>query len=168
MNPRLVVIALGSNLGDSRKIILDAMERLEVFAEGRMLRSSLWQTMPVDCPPGSPAFVNAIVGFEPKRGETPETLLHKLKSLEREFGRRPKTIHNEPRPLDLDLIAFGNETRSTSELALPHLRAHARRFVLGPLNEIAPDYVLPGQNKTIAQLLAQLPSDPGVSKSAGV
>jgi 2-amino-4-hydroxy-6-hydroxymethyldihydropteridine diphosphokinase len=164
MKPRLVVIALGSNLGDSRKIILDAMERLEVFAEGRMLRSSLRQTMPVDCPPGSPAFLNAVVVFEPKPGETPETLLHKLKSLEQEFGRRPKTIHNEPRPLDLDLIAFGNETRSTSELALPHPRAQKRRFVLEPLKEIAPDYILPGQTKTVAQLLSQLASDPSVLK----
>ena len=164
MKPRLVVIAVGSNLGDSRKIILDAMERLEVFAEGRMLRSSLWQTLPVDCPPGSPAFLNAVVVFEPKPGETPETLLHQLKSLEREFGRRPKTIHNEPRPLDLDLIAFGNETRSTTELTLPHPRAHERRFVLEPLNEIAPDYILPGQSKTVTELLSQLPSDPSVSR----
>jgi 2-amino-4-hydroxy-6-hydroxymethyldihydropteridine diphosphokinase len=164
MKPRLVVIALGSNLGDSRKIILDAMERLAAFAEGKMVRSSLWQTVPVDCPPGSPAFLNAVVVFEPKQGETPETLLHKLKSLEREFGRRPKTIHNEPRPLDLDLIAFGNETRSTSELALPHPRAHERRFVLDPLNEMAPDYILPGQTKTVTELLSQLPSDPSVSR----
>lgn len=165
MSPRLVVIALGSNLGDSRKIILDAMERLAALAEGPMLRSSLWQTAPVDCPPGSPAFLNAVVVFESKQGETPETLLHKLKSLEREFGRRPKTIHNEPRPLDLDLIAFGNEIRRTSELTLPHPRAHERRFVLEPFKEIAPDYILPGQTKTVAQFLAQLPSDPGVSKS---
>ena len=63
MNPRLAVIALGSNLGDSRKIILDAMERLAALAEGPMLRSSLWQTAPVDCPPGSPAFLNAVVVF---------------------------------------------------------------------------------------------------------
>jgi 2-amino-4-hydroxy-6-hydroxymethyldihydropteridine diphosphokinase len=165
MKPRLVVIALGSNLGDSRKIILDAMERLAAFAEGKMVRSSLWQTVPVDCPPGSPAFLNAVVVFEPKPGETPETLLHKLKSLEREFGRRPKTIHNEPRPLDLDLIAFGNETHGTSELALPHPRAHERRFVLEPLNEIAPEFVLPGQSNTVARLLAQLPRDAKVSKT---
>jgi len=164
MKTRLVVIALGSNLGDSRKIILDAMERLEAFAEGKMVHSSLWQTVPVDCPPGSPAFLNAVVVFEPKPGETPETLLHQLNSLEQEFGRRPKTIHNEPRPLDLDLIAFGNETRSTTELTLPHPRAHERRFVLEPLNEIAPDYILPGQSKTVTELLSQLPSDPSVSR----
>jgi 2-amino-4-hydroxy-6-hydroxymethyldihydropteridine diphosphokinase len=165
MNPRLVVIALGSNLGDSRQTVTAAMDRVGALSGGAMRRSSLWQTAPIDCPPGSPAFLNAVVVFEPKQGETPETLLHKLKSLEREFGRRPKTILNEPRPLDLDLIAFGNEIRSTSELTLPHPRAHERRFVLEPLNEIAPDYVLPAQTKTVAELLAQLPSDPGVSKS---
>src|SRR6266404_6320964 len=99
MNPRLAVIALGSNLGDSRQNILAAMERLQALAGGQMLRSSLWQTTPIDCPPGSPIFVNAVVAFEPKPGETPESLLLKLKSLEQEFGRQPKTIHNEPRPL---------------------------------------------------------------------
>ena len=164
MNPRLAVIALGSNLGDSRQNILAAMERLQALAGGQMLRSSLWQTAPVDCPPGSPSFVNAVVAFEPKPGETPESLLLELKSLEQEFGRQPKTIHNEPRPLDLDLIAFGNEVRRNSKLTLPHARAHERRFVLEPLNEVAPEFVLPGQASTVARLLTQLARDAKVSK----
>ena len=66
---------------------------------------------------------------------------------------------NEARPLDLDLIAFGNEIRNSLELILPHPRAHLRRFVLQPLNEIAPDLILPGQTKTVSQLLAELPPD---------
>jgi 2-amino-4-hydroxy-6-hydroxymethyldihydropteridine diphosphokinase len=66
---------------------------------------------------------------------------------------------NEPRPLDLDLIAFGTETRHAPDFVLPHPRAHFRRFVLQPLSEIAPDLILPGQRKTVLQLLAEFSSD---------
>jgi 2-amino-4-hydroxy-6-hydroxymethyldihydropteridine diphosphokinase len=83
-------------------------------------------------------------------------LLAKLQALEKEFGRQPKKILNEPRPLDLDLIAFGDEVRSTASLTLPHPRAHQRRFVLQPLNEIVPGLILPGQKLTVTQLLAGL------------
>jgi 2-amino-4-hydroxy-6-hydroxymethyldihydropteridine diphosphokinase len=95
----------------------------------------------------------------PRQSETPESLLLKLLTLEKEFGRRPKNVLNEPRPLDLDLVAFGEQIRATSELTLPHPRAHQRRFVLQPLTEIAPDLVLPGQGETVSQLLSHLPQD---------
>jgi 2-amino-4-hydroxy-6-hydroxymethyldihydropteridine diphosphokinase len=152
----LAFVALGSNLGDSRKMILDAMARLQNFSDEPILKSSLWQTVPVDCPPDSPKFVNAVVGLVPWNGETPESLHSKLTALEKEFGRPPKKVLNEPRSLDLDLIVFGNEIRSLPELILPHPRAHLRRFVLQPLNEIAAELVLPGQVKTVSQLLAGL------------
>src|SRR5271154_1062327 len=155
----MVFVALGSNLGDSRKIILDAMARLQKFSHEPVLKSSLWQTSPVDCPPDSPKFVNAAVGLISPKNETPESLLKKLRELEKEFGRAPKTVLNEPRPLDLDLIAFGNETQNSPELILPHPRAHLRRFVLQPLSEIAPELILLGQGKTVAELLASLPVD---------
>ncbi len=140
------------------------MAQLQNFSEEPILKSSLWETLPVDCPPDSPKFVNAVVGFVPQKNETPESLLVKLQSLEKEFGRVPKKILNEARPLDLDLIAFGNEIRNSSELILPHPRAHERRFVLQPLSEIAPDLILPGQAKTISQLLAGLPADETVRR----
>jgi 2-amino-4-hydroxy-6-hydroxymethyldihydropteridine diphosphokinase len=168
------IIALGSNLGDSRRMILDAMERLQTLSGEPILKSSLWQTTPVDCPPESPKFVNAVAGLVPRKTETPESLLAKLQSLEIEFGRGPKKIPNEPRPLDLDLIAFGNEIRpaapkrseggNSPDLILPHPRAHLRRFVLQPLSEIAPDLVLPGQGKTVAKMLAELPPDETVTR----
>ena len=152
----LVFIALGSNLGDARQNILRAMARLQLFSDSPILKSSLWQTTPVDCPPGSPTFVNAVVGLFPQKAETPESLLAKLQALEREFGRAPKTILNEPRPLDLDLIAFGDASHHSPELTLPHPRAHVRRFVLQPLSEIAPDLLLPGQTRTVLDLLHDL------------
>jgi 2-amino-4-hydroxy-6-hydroxymethyldihydropteridine diphosphokinase len=160
----MVFVALGSNLGNSHQIILAAMARLQTFSDAPILKSSLWQTLPVDCPPDSPKFVNAVAGFAPRAGETPESLHIKLKALEKEFGRLPKNILNEPRPLDLDLVAFGNEMRSSPELILPHPRAHLRRFVLQPLSEIAPDLVLPGQGRSVAELLAELPPDEAVTQ----
>lgn len=153
----LAIVALGSNIGNPRQNVQRAMRRLRAFSTEPLLTSSLLETAPVDCPPGSPPFINAIAGLAPLPGETPESLLAKLQSLEREFGRQPKKVLNEPRPLDLDLIAFGTETRRSSELVLPHPRAHSRRFVLEPLNEIAPDLILPGQSKSVSQLLAELP-----------
>ncbi|HTX21829.1 MAG TPA: 2-amino-4-hydroxy-6-hydroxymethyldihydropteridine diphosphokinase [Candidatus Aquilonibacter sp.] len=163
-NSKLVLVALGSNLGDSRKIILDALARLRNFSDGPILKSSLWQTSPVNCPPASPKFVNAIAGFVPRKNETPESLLKKLRELEKEFGRAKKKIPNEPRPLDLDLIAFGNEIRNSPELVLPHPRAHLRKFVLQPLSEIAPDMILPNQSKTVSQLLAEISSEETLTK----
>ena len=153
---KLVFVALGSNLGDSQNILLDAMARLQTLSAGPALKSSLWETAPVDCPPESPKFLNAVVGLPPLAGETAETLLTKLQALEKAFGRQPKSVLNEPRPLDLDLIAFGTETLSSARLTLPHPRAQERRFVLQPLDEIAPDLVLPGQTRTVTQLLAGL------------
>jgi 2-amino-4-hydroxy-6-hydroxymethyldihydropteridine diphosphokinase len=163
-NNPLVIIALGSNLGDSRQILLSALSRLQSFSDVPVLKSSLWQTTPVDCPPGSPQFLNAVTGLFPRKDETPETLLTKLQALEKEFGRGIKKIPNEPRPLDLDLIAFGNETRHAPGLLLPHPRAFQRKFVLQPLCEIAPDLVLPGQTKSVAALLAGLRSDEVVAR----
>jgi 2-amino-4-hydroxy-6-hydroxymethyldihydropteridine diphosphokinase len=159
MNPCLAIVAMGANLGDARSNVLRAMERLEAFTDSPLLKSSLRQTTPADCPPGSPMFVNAVVALVPRADETPESLLAALQKLEKEFGRQLKKVLNEPRPLDLDLIAFGNETRNTKGLTLPHPRAHERRFVLEPLEEIAPDLVLPGQTKTVAELLHGLPPE---------
>jgi len=134
------------------------MTRLQASSDEPILKSSLWQTSPVDCPPDSANFVNAIVGLIPRSDETPESLLAKLQALEKEFGRAPKKVLNEPRPLDMDLIVFGKAVRYSPELILPHPRAHLRRFVLQPLSEIAPDLVLPGQGKTVSELLAELPA----------
>ena len=95
---------------------------------------------------------------------TPESLLKKLQALEMEFGRRPKKLLNEPRPLDLDLIAFGDERRTAPALTLPHPRAHQRSFVLQPLAEISPDFILPGQTNTVLQLLNKVSQDQKIQK----
>ena len=160
----MAFVALGSNLGESRALMNRALAELRSFSDQPLLQSSLWQTRPVDCPPGSPAFLNAVAGLVPHANETPETLLARLQRMERDFGRQPRQVRNEPRPLDLDLLTFRREVRTTATLTLPHPRAHLRRFVVEPLNEIAPDCILPRQTKSVRQLLAELETDEVVSR----
>lgn len=153
----IAFVALGSNLGEPRRILRRAMDQLQELSQAPLVRSSLWETEPVDCPAGAAPFLNAIVGLTPLPAETPESLLQKLKALEVKFGRAPKKMINEPRPLDLDLIAFGDVACHLPELTLPHPRAHERRFVLAPWNEIAPEFVMPGFTLSVGQLLERLP-----------
>lgn len=155
-----VVVALGSNLGDSVRVFDQAAHALEAFAQGPVRRSRIFKSTPVDCPPGSPLFVNAVVAFQPRSGLTPETLLKSTQALEREAGRVPKRVLNEPRPLDLDLIAWGTERRDSAQLILPHPRAHLRRFVMEPLADLLPDWEMPGTGKTVKELVGSLPTDP--------
>lgn len=160
----LAVVALGSNLGDSATLVREAMDRVEQLAGVPVRRSSLWRTTPVDCPPGSPVFVNAVVGFPVPMGWVSRRFLESLQALEREFGRRPKTVHNEARPLDLDLIVWGDERQTDGFLTLPHPRAHERRFVLEPLAEIAPGLRWPGRGVSVTELLESLPPDPAMRR----
>ena len=155
----LCLISLGSNLGDSVAIIKSAFRAVQVHSRSPIRKSSLWKSSPVDCPPDSPDFINAAAAFVPLENETPESLLLKLQEIEIQFGRQPKTVLNEPRALDLDLITFRNEIHVSESLTLPHPRFHQRRFVLEPLTEIMPHAILPGQIQTVAKLLAALDTD---------
>jgi 2-amino-4-hydroxy-6-hydroxymethyldihydropteridine diphosphokinase len=161
-----VFVALGSNLGDSVQIVSEATNWLAGLSHAPVRSSSLWLTAPVDCPADSARFVNSVIELSLFASESPEDVLLKLREIETEFGRQPKTVLNEARPLDLDLIAWGDEVRNTPTLILPHPRAHLRHFVLCPLCELAPDLVLPGQHRTVAELLAALGPATGVQRMA--
>ncbi|HXR07550.1 MAG TPA: 2-amino-4-hydroxy-6-hydroxymethyldihydropteridine diphosphokinase [Candidatus Acidoferrum sp.] len=154
----LAFVALGSNLGNPRENVLRAFALLQALSDRPVLRSSLRESAPVDCPAGSPRFINAAAGLVPRPGETPRSFLAQLQSLEKEMGRAPKKVRNEPRVIDLDLIAFGRQIMAAPDLVLPHPRARLRRFVLQPLHDIAPGFILPGQGKTVAELLTELDS----------
>lgn len=154
----IAIVALGSNQGNSKEILREAIERLRPLSAEPLKVSSFWETEPVDCPSGSPPFLNA-VAIMTLVADSPEALLTVLKQLEEDFGRQ-RSVPHAPRPLDLDLIAFGNETRSGPDLIVPHPRACQRRFVLAPLKELAPDYILPGQTQTVGELLSRLPPTP--------
>lgn len=120
----------------------------------------------MQCPPDSQRFINAVVRLTPRAGETPEALFEKLQELEKEFGRARGEVRNAPRPLDLDLIAFGGVIRNTERLTLPHPRAHQRRFVLAPLEEIAPEYIFPGRGETVRELLRKVGNEQDVVREA--
>lgn len=154
----LVLVGLGSNRGDSLSVMRKALGRLAEFAAGEYRHSSLWKTSPVDCPPGSGDFLNAVAVFESADWLTPELLLFNLKALEREYGREQSPVRNAPRELDLDLLVFGDEVRDGPEFYLPHPRACQRRFVLAPAAEVVPDLLWPGTGRTVAELLAALES----------
>ncbi len=162
----MILIGLGSNRGDSVQIVKEAMGRLAEFAEGRVRRSQLWRTSPVDCPPGSDDFINAAVAFRPVSGLTPEALLAALKTLESDYGRTLSPVRNAPRELDLDLLLFARQTRNETGFVLPHPRAVDRLFVLAPAAEVLPDAVWPGTGLTIRQLLDRLDSTEQVTALA--
>ena len=147
------IIALGSNQGDSTQLLCKAVEELKALSSLPILKSSIWECAPIDSPPGSPNFFNAVAALQPRADETPDSLIRKLLELESKLGRQRTKRRNAPRLLDLDLIAFGSERRATKQLSLPHPRATQRRFVLEPLVELAPEYILPGDTRTVLELL---------------
>ncbi|MSR65452.1 MAG: 2-amino-4-hydroxy-6-hydroxymethyldihydropteridine diphosphokinase [Verrucomicrobiae bacterium] len=154
-----VVVSLGSNLGDKLANLKLAADALQPLSRSPIRKSAVYESSPVDCPPDSPSFLNAVVELEVDDGLSPHKLLQTLQSIERKLGRKPKQILNEPRPIDLDLIYCGSMKVNSPDLTLPHPRAHLRWFVLQPLCDLSPDLVLPGQTKTVRELLAALPDD---------
>ncbi|MBM6929381.1 2-amino-4-hydroxy-6-hydroxymethyldihydropteridine diphosphokinase [Parasutterella secunda] len=139
----IAFIALGANLGEAKKALSDAIQRID-SQEGICVlnRSSFYKTEPIDS--SGPDYVNAVIKVQTKL--SPEELLQTLLTIEKEFGReRPVGIHNAPRTMDLDLLLYGNQTSHTDFLTLPHPRMHERAFVLVPLCEIDAEVHIPGK-----------------------
>ena len=137
-------VALGANLGDPRKAVPGAIERIAAMDGVRLIRrSALYRTAPIDT--GGPDYINAVVEIETVL-PAPELLLH-LQRIEHEAGRA-RPYRNAPRTLDLDLLLYGDARIDSPTLTVPHPSMLARAFVLVPLAEIAP------QRVTAAQLAA--------------
>jgi len=144
-------ISMGSNVGDSRVILTEALKELSAHPDFVLLKaSSLYRTKPWG-KTDQPDFLNAVILADWE--ETPEALLTFLLATEGKFGRTRKE-HWGPRTLDLDLIYAGEIRRHSTFLKLPHPLFWKRAFVLVPLMEICPDFSYEGQ--TIAARLAEL------------
>lgn len=150
-------IALGSNLGDRPGQIKAALQLLESASIRVTSVSRLHQTDPVDCPPGSPSFLNAAAALDTEL--SPRELLHRLLDAERVLGRqRNSDARNASRTIDLDLLLYDQLVVNEAGLIIPHPRMHQRRFVLAPLAEIAPELRHPVLNTTVGELFAELDS----------
>ncbi len=153
------IVSLGANIGHPVHQVRRALEGLRSLSSRPLRISSLWKTAPINCPPESPPFINAIAILTPPDGMDALAFLEALQALERSAGRSRKGVPNEPRLLDLDLITFKDVQSHCSQLTLPHPRAHLRRFVLAPLAELTPLAIFPGTEKTMTEHLDAL-SDP--------
>ena len=147
-----VVLALGSNLGDSKAILRLASEELSLFSKTDLIASSIWRSRPEGFAKDVPEFFNAVVYITVEI--SPETLLDEVLLLERKLGRlREKKIHQySSRSIDIDIIDYGGLVYSSNRLVLPHPRAHTRQFVLRPLIEINPGFCFPNISDSLNQL----------------
>jgi 2-amino-4-hydroxy-6-hydroxymethyldihydropteridine diphosphokinase len=169
----MIILGLGANLesdqGTGPAASLDlACERFEALGFEVQARSPWFESAPVPAS-DQPWFVNGVVGVSTLLG--PGEMLSKIKGLEAWFGRRDETRW-AARPMDIDILDYQNQVlpdvaswpegseAERSALVLPHPRLHLRRFVLAPLEKVAPDWRHPVFHKTAAQLLAALDDDP--------
>ncbi|OFM95652.1 2-amino-4-hydroxy-6-hydroxymethyldihydropteridine pyrophosphokinase [Neisseria sp. HMSC059F02] len=151
------VIALGSNLAEPARQVRAALSALEVHPQIQIEKiSSLYVTAPVGYD-DQPDFVNAVCSVRTSLDGV--SLLAVLNRIEADFGRE-RTFRNAPRTLDLDIIDFDGISSDDPHLTLPHPRAHERSFVMKPLAEILPDFVLGGHGRA-ADLAAAL-GDEGI------
>ncbi len=152
-------IALGSNLGDREANLKRGLQMLvERIRPSLVTAGGIYETEPVDCAPGTQAFLNTVVELE--AAVSPRELHEHLQAVEQAMGRPALREKNSPRPLDLDLLYAGDFVSGDPVLIVPHPRLHLRRFVLQPLADIRPGLVLPGHSRSIAEHLAGLKDDP--------
>ena len=136
-SPRILVLSLGSNLGDRLQHLRRAVSTISKSVEIVRI-SSVYETDPLDMPEGSTAFLNLIVVGQTR--ESADALMSRFGSIERSMGRR-SSVRNAPRPIDIDLVCYGGELRRSGSVQLPHPRFHEREFVLAPLRELGVDWI---------------------------
>jgi 2-amino-4-hydroxy-6-hydroxymethyldihydropteridine diphosphokinase len=146
-------LSMGSNMG-KRKANLDAAISF-LKGIGEILKvSSIYETVPVDMPPGSDNFYNQVLGL--KSTVLPIGLLKEIKKFEKSMGRDMRHSHKRPRTIDIDILLAGDVILDEKNLVIPHREMHKRAFVLVPLTEIAPTLLHPLLKKPVKDLLQNL------------
>jgi 2-amino-4-hydroxy-6-hydroxymethyldihydropteridine diphosphokinase len=149
----LALIALGSNLQQPEQQVSKAIQVLAATTGLRLLKaSSLYATAPVGYD-NQPDFINAVI--QVATDIPAPALMQLLLGIEQTFGRE-RPFPNAPRILDLDLLAYDGVQMATEQLTLPHPRMHERGFVILPLAEIVPDFILP-QGQTVVEWATAFP-----------
>lgn len=160
--PVTVYFSLGSNMGDRQENLNRALGYLaQRLRMGKV--SSVYDTEPVGNP-NQPHFLNMVCQVFTTL--SPAGLLNLVKGIEQKLGRVPAP-RNAPRPIDIDILFYGDQVIETPELVIPHPRLMERAFVLIPLAEIAPDLVHPKIGKTVGELRKEVSGVEGVLKCEG-
>lgn len=159
------VLSLGSNQGDRPAWLRRACDALDACHGIRVTaRSPVYETEPVDVPPDFDRhlYLNQTVIVE--TALPPPLFSQAVHGIERQLGRTRSDTRNLPRPIDIDIITYGDLRLDTPALTLPHPRARVRRFVLQPLADLRPDFILPDDIQTVTDLLRALPPTPSVTR----
>ncbi|NQW16571.1 MAG: 2-amino-4-hydroxy-6-hydroxymethyldihydropteridine diphosphokinase [Chloroflexi bacterium] len=157
--PEAVYVALGSNLGDRAVNLRTALERIGE-TETVAAISGVYETEPWGVPDEQPAYLNQVC--ELQTSTSANDLMNLLLGIEADLGRK-RTFQNEARPMDLDILFYGDRVIDIPGLQIPHPRLHERAFVLAPLAEIAPDLIHPIRGTTPGDLLRDVDAS-GVQK----
>lgn len=150
-------------MGPVEQTLARALHQLAI-ALGPLRVASLYRSRPVS-PVPQPDFLNTAALAH--TALAPEAVLALAKALELAAARR-RGVRFGPRPLDIDLLLYGDRRSDAPELTLPHPRLAARRFMLEPLAEIAPDLPVPPDGATVAALLSRVQDQPGVERIGNI
>ena len=153
-------LLLGSNMGDSKKQLSKAIQLIEKQI-GKMIRQSGLYTTAAWGNTNQPDFLNQVIVIETPL--TSNEMLDIILSIEKIMGR-VRTVKNAPRIIDIDILFFNKDIVAQKDLSIPHPEIQNRRFVLIPLNEIAPQFIHPVFKKSIHQLLLVCPDHLNVKK----
>ena len=148
-----VYLGIGSNLGDKKEFLDQAVEKMKLDQAFRKLRTSDWIVTEPYGGVKQDDFLNGCLEVETLR--TPEELLKLVNAIEAGAGRE-RRIHWGPRTLDLDIIFYDKLVYEDEDLIIPHIDMQNRDFVLKPLAELCPNYRHPVFGKTVSQLLGEL------------